>query len=162
MNETERMRILAEARAALERTAHINAAEGSEYVVDEDRLEAWRRGRPQHEPKSKREHLDTARTDWSSIVDQRIAAMRDFLVTVVGEALRESFSLERGAYSDALKQRDTAISTLECALAKQAALIAKIELRVIENEIADHERKRSVDDGNRTIDLPAWPRKNVN
>jgi hypothetical protein len=67
------------------------------------------------------------------------------------EALRETFTIERGAYADALKEPDRQIAKLECELAKQAAQVAKLEMRLIQSEI---ERDRS-----KVLDLPALPKR---
>jgi hypothetical protein len=160
--DDERFRIMRSARATVDRLNGMPTSEPRDPGLS-DALEQWARNMPKPEPKPKRESkLDTMPINWDAVINQRVTDMKGFVMEVLAAALRESFEIERGAYADALKKRDAKIAQLETELAKQAAQTARLEVRVIQNEIADHERNRSVDDGNKTIDLPAWPRKNVN
>ncbi len=139
MDTDKKRRILAEARAAIERTAHINAAEWSPHAA------AVERNTPAPEPKKQERGLDTAPIDWSSIIDQRIDNVKDLLVEVIGEALSQTFERQRDAYEAALHQRDSKIASLEIELAKLTVQISKLEVRVIEAEMRDRERGKVLD-----------------
>jgi hypothetical protein len=99
------------------------------------------------EPPRREPGLDTAPIDWSSEIDQRVASMKEFVIDVVGEALNQSFNLERNAYAAALHERDTKIGKLELELTQLAASHARLEVRLLQ-AIADG-------DGHaKAIDLP--------
>jgi hypothetical protein len=151
MDDAERNRILQEAHATLDRLRFTQPVEPHDQTAP-DPLDTWKRSRPQPEPKPRQRKLDTAPVDWSAVIDQRVGRMKTFVMDVIGEALRESFNIERAAYADALKERDRQIAKLECELAKQAAQVAKLEVRLIQSEIAH-------DDRSKVIDLPALPKR---
>jgi hypothetical protein len=153
MNETERRRILDEARQTVERTASINAAEWSPRDPSApDVLEQWRSNMPKAEPPQRQRGLDTAPIDWSSVIDQRLGNMKHCVLEVVGQALHESFDIERSAYAAALEKRDAKINKMECELVRAQAEIAKLNLRVVEMSI-EHDRERE-----RVLDLPPLPK----
>jgi hypothetical protein len=107
---------------------------------------------PKPEPPPRQRDLDTAPVDWDAVINQRVANMKDFVMVVLGEALCETLKIERGAYADALRERDNKIVKLEAEIAKQAVHIAKLEVRVIKNEI-DNDRDKEI------IELPPLPKQ---
>jgi hypothetical protein len=146
----DRHQIMHDAHATLDR---LNAAQPREPrdPAAPDVLKEWKRYMPKPEPKKHERGLDTAPVDWSSIIDERVGNMKEFVMDVLGQALCESFNIERSAYQDALKERDNKIVKLEAELAKLAVQTSKLEVRVIQNEI---ERDR-----NKVLDLPALPKE---
>jgi hypothetical protein len=77
-------------------------------------------------------------------------------MNIIGEALRESFAIERAAYADALKERDRKIAHFEVELLRARAEIEKLKLRIVQGEV-DRDREDKV------IDLPQLPlRKGLN
>jgi hypothetical protein len=152
MDETERRKILDEAYSTLDR---LNAAPPSEPrdPVALDVLKEWRRNMPRPEPKPRERTLDTAPVDWSSVIDQRIARMKDFVMEVIGGALCESFNIERNAYADAVKERDRKIAHLEVELLRAQAELEKLKVRVIQGEV-DRDRENG-----KVLDLPLVKRQ---
>jgi hypothetical protein len=151
MDNAERLRILTEARDACERTAHLNAAEWSpRAAAAPDVLKEWKNNMPKAEPPKRARGLDTAPVDWDAIINTRIASLQDFVMTVIGEALRESFEIERGAYQEALRKRDKKIADLELTLLRTQAEFEKLRLRVIEHEHGEQ---------GKVLDLPALPKR---
>jgi hypothetical protein len=148
MNDEQRSRILQEARDNVDRLASVRPRERIiTNVINEDKLAAWKRTMPKPEPKPRQRGLDTAPVDWSSIIDERIGNMKEFVMDVLGQALCESFNIERGAYADALKERDRKIGQLELDLLRAQAELARLNTRVIQGEV-DRDRESKV------IDVP--------
>jgi uncharacterized coiled-coil protein SlyX len=144
MNTAERDRIMQQAHATLDRLRDLQPSEPRDTP---DVLKEWQRNKPQAESAPRKRGLDTAPVDWDAIINTRIATMKDFVMEVIGQALRESFEIERAAYRNALNSRDQKINQLETELAKQAATIARLEARVIKNEIdGDRDRRNKLVD----------------
>jgi hypothetical protein len=109
----------------------------------EDAIAAWRRSVQRQEAefaeqRAARKAAADAKhnVDWDAIINERVNNMKSFVLDVLGEALKQSFELERNAYIDALKSRDTKINQLEAEIAKQAVTISKLEVKIIELGIA--------------------------
>jgi hypothetical protein len=149
MDETERRKILDEAYSTLDRLNTVRPSEPRSATAP-DVLEEWKRNMPRPEPKPRERGLDTSPVDWNVIINQRVASMKDFVITVLGEALKETFEIERGAYQDALSKRDQRIGQLECELLRVRADLERLNLRVIKNEVDGHDK---------VIDLPALPKR---
>jgi hypothetical protein len=109
MDDNAKRRILEQARDAVERTAHINPAEWSPRATP-DVLKEWQRNKPQPEPKRRERGLDTAPIDWSHVIDQRVGAMKTFVLDVLAQALSACVDGERKAIKEALDARDTKIN----------------------------------------------------
>jgi hypothetical protein len=154
MDTAERYRILQQARDAVERTAHINPSEWSALAAP-DVLKDWKSNMPKAEPPKRVRGLDTAPVDWDAIINARITNMKDFVMTVIGEALRESFEIERAAYADAVQQRDRKIADLELTLLHTQAEVAKLNASVVELKL---ERDR---EQGKVLDLPPLPKRQV-
>jgi hypothetical protein len=152
MDAAERYRIVQQARDAVERTAHINPAEWSPRAAP-DVLKEWKSNMPKAEPPKRARGLDTAPVDWSSIIDERVFNMKEFVMTVLGEALRETFNVERNAYAAALQERDKTIADLELKLLRTQAEVAKLNASVIELKL-EHDREQG-----KVLDLPALPKR---
>jgi hypothetical protein len=150
MDDAERNRIIREAHATLDRLNSAQPTEARDPAAP-DVLKEWKRHMPKPEPKKRERGLDTAPVDWSSIIDQRVADLKEFTMTVLAEAFKATIEIERGAYIDALRERDNKIIKLESELAKLAVQTSKLEVRVIQNEI-EHDRSR-------VLDLPALPKE---
>jgi hypothetical protein len=150
MDDKQRHRIMREARETVDRLNAMAPTEPRDPAAP-DVIKEWKRHMPKPEPKRRERGLDTAPVGSSSVIDQRVASMKDFVMTVLGEALCATFDIERGAYIDALKERDSKIARLEVELAKLAVQTSKLEVRVIQNEI-EHDRSK-------VLDLPALPKE---
>lgn len=155
MNASEKERILSEARATCERVDRIiprnETAQQSPPPVD--RLDAWRAATRKQEAAfnasraAMQAEADAARAAadaeaWKSWIGDEIAVAVRQVASGIGEVLRE----ELDRIGEQLSQRDAVIRKHETVLAQQAAAIAKLELRIVQNEV---ERDRS-----RTIDIP--------
>jgi hypothetical protein len=76
MNESEKLIILEQAR---------RRAAGEQV----DPLSEWRKGMPQPEPPRKERGLDAPPVDMDAHVEAIVAAEREFIMTVVGQAMKE-------------------------------------------------------------------------
>jgi hypothetical protein len=138
---SERDRIMRTAHAALDRLRDLQPSEPPDPAAS-DRLEQWRRGIPKPEPAPRKRGLDTAPVDWDARIAAAVSREHELLMDVLAQAFRETFRVERDAISAALSARDAKIALLETELAKQAAQTARLEVRVISNEI-ERDRDRS-------------------
>jgi hypothetical protein len=111
---------------------------------------SWRRNVATQEPPKREPGLDTAPIDWSAEIDCRVASMREFVMDVLGEALNQSFAIERNAHAAAMHERDAKIGKLELELVQLAASHAKLEVRLLQ-ALADGDHTKA-------IELPSWPR----
>lgn len=103
---------------------------------------------PEVEPMPRQRKRDTAPVDWSSVIDQRIAAERRFLIEVVGQAVgevRDQIETNlRKEFEEQLRQ------------ARVDACDAKIRLAELRLSFTELREQLGGSHGG-TIDLPALP-----
>jgi hypothetical protein len=147
----EQMRLLDEARATVERTAHIGepdqkGASGTFKRAHDDRIGRWRAdmeeqerkfaaARQARQDKTDAERAAQASAEWESWVHAQIREGAKASAIAVGQALKQRFD-EVGA---ALEKRDALIERLQVQAARAEAEICKLQARVLQNEI-DAER----------------------
>ena len=145
----ERARQMREAnRAAIEELEQQRRER--EYLEEMGQLQPERREwkLPEVEPPPRERKRDTSPVNWSAVIDQRIAAERQFLIQVVGEAIgevREQIEEStRKEFEEQLRQ------------ARVDAAEAKIRLAELRISFTELREQLSAGHGG-TIDLPALP-----
>jgi hypothetical protein len=154
MNDEQRYRILQEARATVDRLNGMRPRDPA-ATIEEDPIAKWRRGVEQQEAefaatRAKRKAEADAERDatvaWQDWVAQKIRDAVKGIGTGLGEILRDKLI----QISDELDKRDTRIQQLECDLLRTKADFEQLRLRVIKNEIDEHDK---------VIDLPPLPKR---
>jgi hypothetical protein len=145
MTEADKDRIFAEARRTIARVAELQPREvpprewRSEPEVRHGGIVS---SREKPEPREA-ERAAAAGAEWTQWVEAQLRTQREQILEIVGQALGEA--LEEIARVIAAK-----ISTLEVALAKSEASVARLRAEVAELQVAIHNKGA-------VIDLPRWP-----
>jgi len=140
----QRLQEICEAnQAAIE--ARERQARECEYLEEMGQLPERREWKlPEPEPPPRERGLDTSPVNWSSVIDQRIADARGYLLEVITETVAELAERQRDAIDDAMRPLRAELCELK---------ISNAELRVA--NAALREQLSAGDDS--TIDLPALP-----
>jgi hypothetical protein len=164
MNDIERMRLLDEARATVERTAHIGEPSSEDRDLagnparspkrdHDDRIATWRRGVEKQEaefaaaravratsrPLTDSERAAANAESWDRWFEAKLAPLSAAVGIAVGQLMAE----QTAGFNEAIEKRDQRIGRLEVSLVRAEAVIARMEARLLEAEIArDREREQ--------------------
>jgi hypothetical protein len=88
-----------------EKLVFLNAAKMRAAGNPVDPMEAWERNKPQPEPPRRERGLDTPPVDIDAHVSAIVAAEREFIMTVVGQAMKELGEDMMAEVSDRIKEQ---------------------------------------------------------
>lgn len=100
---------------------------------------------PEVEPPPRERKRDTSPVDWSSVIDQRIAAEHAFMAQVIAEVVATLADRQAEAIADAVRPLQSELAQVRVEAAEQKVTVCELRLTLSE-QLAG-----------KTIDLPALP-----